>query len=403
MPQFDYTARTADGQDVQGTLTAGSKQETLHMLSEQSLFPLHVEDTTPSQSFWKPRQKIKASLVASNLTQLADLLKNGVPLLKSLEILAKQSSQPAMAEVLCDLRDKVAEGAGLDEAMAQHPSIFGELTVSMVRAGSEGAFLEDALNRTAGFLELQEELKGRIVGAMMYPAFLAIMGTVVTIVLVVFFVPKFSELFERLERDGGGLPMATVILLAVSDFLGRFGAIVAVLLGALVYWAAGAVKTDRGRMFADRWKLKLPVVGKILLGSAVSRFCRVLGTLLENGVPLLKSLEISSESTGNVILAQTIRNSAANISAGETLAKPLAASGLLPRSVMAMIGVAEESNNLDAVLINIADGIDKKTSRQLDTMVRMVEPVMLLVMGLIIGFVMVALLLPVFDMSSALS
>ncbi|MBN2292895.1 MAG: type II secretion system F family protein [Pirellulales bacterium] len=403
MPQFDYTARTAEGQDVQGTITAASKQETLHILSEQSLFPLHVEDTTPTQPFWKPRPRIKPSLVASNLTQLADLLKNGVPLLKSLEILAKQSTQPAMAEVLCDLRDKVADGTGLDEAMAEHPSVFGELTVSMVRAGSEGAFLEDALNRTAGFLELQEELKGRIVGAMMYPAFLATMGTVVTFVLVVFFVPKFSELFERLERDGGGLPAATVILLAISDFLGRFGAILAVALGVLVYWASTAVKTDRGRLFADRWKLRLPVVGKILLGSAVSRFCRVLGTLLENGVPLLKSLEISSESTGNVVLAQTIRESAANISAGETLAKPLAASGLLPRSVIAMISVAEESNNLDTVLINIADGIDKKTSRQLDIMVRMVEPVMLLVMGLIIGFVMVALLLPVFDMSSALS
>ncbi len=403
MPQFDYTARTADGQDVQGTITAASKQETLHILSEQSLFPLHVDDTTPAQPFWKPSPRIKASLVASNLTQLADLLKNGVPLLKSLEILAKQSAQPAMADVLCDIRDKVAEGTGLDEAMADHPTVFGELSVSMVRAGSEGAFLEDALNRTAGFLELQEELKGRIVGAMMYPAFLAAMGTVVTIVLVVFFVPKFSELFERLERDGGGLPMATVILLAVSDFLGRFGAVVAVILGVLVYWARTYVKTDRGRYLADRWKLRLPVVGKILLGAAVSRFCRVLGTLLENGVPLLKSLEISSESTGNVILAQTIRESAANISAGETLSKPLAASGLFPRSVMAMISVAEESNNLDAVLVNVADGIDKKTSRQLDIMVRMVEPIMLLVMGLVIGFVMVALLLPVFDMSSALS
>ncbi len=402
MPQFAYIARTADGQDVEGTITAASRQETLHILCEQSLFPLSVEDSTPSRGLWRLRQKVKASLVASNLAQLADLLNNGVPLLKSLEILAKQATNPTLAEVLVDMRDKVAEGTALDAAMAEHPNIFGDLTVNMVRAGSEGAFLEDSLKRTAVFLELQEELKGRIVGAMLYPAFLAAMGTVVTVVLVVFFVPKFSELFERLERDGGGLPMATVILLAVSDFLGRFGVAVVAVLAGLVYWAAGAIKTERGRAFADRWKLKLPVVGKIMLGSAVSRFCRVLGTLLENGVPLLKSLEISSASTGNVILARTIRESAVNISSGETLSKPLAASGLLPRSVMAMISVAEESNNLDAVLVNIADGIDKKTSRQLDTMVRMVEPVMLLAMGLIIGFVMVALLLPVFDMSSAL-
>ena len=166
-------------------------------------------------------------MVASNLSQLADLLSNGVPLLRSLEILAKQATNPAMSDVLCDIRDKVSEGTGLEQAMADHPKVFGELTVSMVRAGSEGAFLEDALKRTAGFLELQEELKGRIVGAMLYPTFLATMGTVVTIVLIVFFVPKFSELFERLENDGGGLPMATVMLLAVSDFLGRFGLVAA--------------------------------------------------------------------------------------------------------------------------------------------------------------------------------
>ena len=402
MPQFAYKARTADGKDVEGAVTAAGKPEAMQMLAEKSLFPLHVDDITPSRPFWQTRQKVKPALVASNLSQLADLLSNGVPLLRSLEILAKQATNPAMSDVLCDIRDKVSEGTGLEQAMADHPKVFGELTVSMVRAGSEGAFLEDALKRTAGFLELQEELKGRIVGAMLYPTFLATMGTVVTIVLIVFFVPKFSELFERLENDGGGLPMATVMLLAVSDFLGRFGLVAAAVLAGLAYWTVGAAKTERGRLFVDRWKLKLPVVGKILLGSAVSRFCRVLGTLLENGVPLIKSLQISSGSTGNVILARTIRESAENISAGETLSKPLAASGLLPRPVMAMISVAEESNNLDAVLVNIADGIDKKTSRQLDTMVRMVEPVMLLVMGLVIGFVMVALLLPVFDMSSAL-
>ena len=253
----------------------------------------------------------------------------------------------------------------------------------MVRAGSEGAFLEDALKRTADFLELQEELKGRIVGAMIYPAFLAVVGSVVTIVLIVFFVPKFAELFERLEKEGGGLPLATVILLGLSDFLGRYGVLVLAALGGLVYWlrgAAGDASADASSSTAG--SSKMPLVGKIFLGSAVSRFCRVLGTLLRNGVPLLRSLEISSESTGNVVLAAAIRASAENISSGETLAQPLAACGLIPRSVMAMITIAEESNNLDNVLVNIADGIDRKTSRQLDTMVRLVEPIMLLVMGL---------------------
>jgi type II secretory pathway component PulF len=401
MPQFVYTARNAKGEDVVGTMTAGSKREMLGALAERSLFPIRVEDAKPARAWLRFQSKVKPSLVASTLSQLADLLQNGVPLLRALDVLADQAAHPGLAEVLTLMRNQVAEGTALDVAMAEHPSLFGELAVSMVRAGAEGAFLEDALKRTADFLELQEELKGRIVGAMFYPAFLAIVGSIVTITLIVFFVPKFSELFARLEQNGG-LPFATVMLLGLSAFLGRFGLLLLAALGGLIYWLRGVLGTKRGREFVDRWKLKVPVMGQIFLGAAVSRFCRVLGTLLRNGVPLLRSLEISSESTGNVVLAAAIRASAENISSGETLARPLAACGLFPRSIMAMIAIAEESNNLDNVLINIADGIDRKTARQLDTMVRLVEPVMLLAMGCMIGFVMVALLLPVFDMSSAM-
>jgi general secretion pathway protein F/type IV pilus assembly protein PilC len=168
------------------------------------------------------------------------------------------------------------------------------------------------------------------------------------------------------------------------------------------FWLRRAAWTERGRRLVDRWKLKIPLAGKIFLGYAISRFCRVLGTLLRNGVPLLKALEISSDSTGNSVLAGAIRESAENISSGDTLARPLADCGLIPRPIMAMISVAEESNNLDDVLVNIADGIDRKNARQLDVMVRLVEPIMLLVMGGLIMFVLVALLLPVFDMSASM-
>jgi general secretion pathway protein F/type IV pilus assembly protein PilC len=272
----------------------------------------------------------------------------------------------------------------------------------MVRAGSEGAFLEDALKRTADFLEKQEELRGRVVGAMTYPVILATAGFVVTVVLIVFFVPKFSPLFARLEEQGG-LPVATVALLWISSVLGRYGVFVAAAVAAAVVFARRRLRTDEGRLFADHARLKIPIAGKIFLGYAISRFCRVLGTLLRNGVPLLKSLEISSDSTGNRVLSRAIRNSAENVSSGETLAKPLAESGLIPRPVMAMISVAEESNNLDHVLIQIADGIDRQTSRQLDLMVRLLEPLTLLIMASAILFVLIALLLPVFQMSSTVT
>lgn len=404
MPEFVYIARNASGQDVTGTTTAGSKRDILRMLAEKSLFPLKVdsvEETKPGLHF-KFQGRIKPQLIATNLIQLSDLLHNGVPLLSALELLVEQSVHPRLGEIFGDIRDRVAEGTSLDEAFAAYPKVFNELTVSMVRAGSEGAFLEDALKRTADFLDLQEQLKGRVVGAMAYPAFLAVAGFTVLIVLLVFFVPKFAELFARLEKTGEGLPVPTVILLWLSGFLGRYGLLI---LGAAVAAGVGVRRWTRsaaGHLFIDRWKLKLPIFGPIFLNSAVSRFCRVLGTLLHNGVSLLKALEIASDSAGNRVLSAALRRSAENVSSGETLAKPLAACGLIPRSLMAMITIAEESNNLDNVLINIADRTDATIARQLDIMVRLIEPLLLVIMGVVIMFVLVALLLPVFDMSSAM-
>jgi len=402
MPQFTYLARTASGQDVTGSMTTGSKRETLLALAEQSLFPLTVEaaETERGPWRWRPRRRVKTALVATNLAQLADLLQNGVPLLKSLSILADQAAQRELADVLADVRDRVAEGSSLDVAMRAHPDVFSDLCVSMVRAGAEGAFLEDALKRTADFLELQEELKWRVVGAMAYPAFLAVAGTVVTLALVVFFVPKFAELFARLEQQGGGLPKPTVALLWLSATLSRYGLFLAGALAAGIAWLRQAMQTERGRWLADRLRLRIPVAGPIFLQSAVSRFCRMLGTLLKNGVPLLKALRISSDSAGNQVLARAIQASAENVTSGETLSRPLAECRLIPRPIMAMISVAEESNSLDTVLVSIADTLDRKIARQLDILVRLIEPVMLLVMGAVMLFVLSALLLPVFDMSA---
>ena len=330
MPEFSYTARTISGDNVAGTISAGTKRETLTLLAEKSLYPIHVENAESGQIRLGFKKRVGASALAATLTQMADLLQNGVPLLSALELLAEQATHPTLGEVLADIRDQVSEGESLDIAFASHPEIFNELTISVIRAGSEGAFLEDALTRTADFLELQEQLKNKVVGAMTYPAFLAVAGTIVVVVLIVFFVPKFATLFERVEREGGGLPMPTIILLGLSDFLGSYGFYVAGAIGALGVWVRKLIKTPRGHLFIDKWKLKLPLFGNIFLSSALSRFCRILGTLLQNGVPILRALEISSESTGNKVLAEAITKSAENISSGDTLSKPLAECGLYP-------------------------------------------------------------------------
>lgn len=402
MPDFLYKARTTSGKDVTGTMTAASKRDILAALAQRSLFALHVECLEKNEPAAKVATRIKSGAVATNLAQLADLLRNGVPLLASLEILRNQATPPALGKVFGELHDTVAEGTSLDVAMARYPKVFGELTVSMVRAGSEGAFLEDALKRTSDFLEMQEQLRAKVTGAMIYPAVLATAGFLIVTALIVFFVPKFSQLFEQMERRGGGLPMATSILLGLSGFLGRYGIFLLVGVGALVGYLRRLAATPHGRNFVDHWKLKLPIFGAIFLNSSVSRFCRVLGTLLQNGVPLLKSLQISADSAGNRVLGGAVRASAENISSGDTLSRPLAGCGLIPPPIMAMITVAEEANNLENVLISIADTLDRRIGQQLEIMVRLVEPLLLLVMGVVILFVLTALLLPVFDMNASI-
>jgi type II secretory pathway component PulF len=398
MPEFAYTARDAKGQKVSGTVSAASERDVVALLAGRSLFP--VEVTVPRQSAggnWR----VGAQLMATTYGQLASLLRNGVPLLKSINVLRDQTSNDNLKNVLDDVHGRVEEGATLADAMARHRRAFSEMAINMVRAGGEGGFLEDALDRVAQFTEQQEDLRSRTLGAVAYPAFLAVVGTLVVAALLVFFVPGFEELFSRL-RDRGELPIVTDALLTLSGGLQRWGlflALGAALVGAILYNRAA---TEEGRRYIDRWKLRLPLAGGIFQSLAVARFCRILGTMLRNGVPILKALDVSREAAGNRVLSQAIARASQNITAGEALAPPLAASGYFPPLVVEMIAVAEEANTLDTVLVDIADGLERRTARQLDLMVRLLEPILLLILAGIVLVVVVALLLPVLRMSSTL-
>ncbi len=400
MPEFAYVARDLSGQKVSGMLSAPSRKEALAVLDQRALFPVDVEARQEAAKTWRGR-RIGANRLAAAYGQLGDLLRSGVPLLRALEILETQSSHPGLSEVFSDVRSHVEEGVTLADAFARHSKVFSEMAISMVRAGGEGGFLEDALERVAEFTEQQEDLKSRTLGAIAYPVFLAIVGTLVVTILIVFFVPKFAELFDRL-RERGELPWVTEALLALSDFLGGWGWILLVVAVPLALMAKGYLSTDDGKTWRDRVKLRLPGVGKIFLNLAVARFCRVLGTLLHNGVPILRSLDISSSAAGNRVLAAAIQEAAENISAGESLAVPLGQCGKFPPAVVEMISVAEESNTLEKVLVDIADGMERRTWRQLDLFVRLLEPAMLLVLASVILVVVIALLLPVIKMSSTI-
>jgi general secretion pathway protein F/type IV pilus assembly protein PilC len=376
----------------------------MQKLRAQSIYPMSVKDAAPATTSLsiKLPVRVKKDQVADFCSQLADLLSNGVPMLESLKILGEATENPKLQETCMAIHDAVSQGDTLDVAMGKYPAIFSELTLSMIRAGQEGAFLEESLQRTSHFLRKQDEMRSKIIGALTYPIILGVVGSIIVAAMVVFLVPKFQPFFDRLEQNGTGLPLITIVLLGASKLLMNYGLLVILAVAGIVFGIMRWIKTESGRRLVDKIKLKTPIVGDIFHDAAVSRACRVLGTMLKNGVPLLRSLRISSESTGNVLLAEAMLKSADNVTAGDTLSKPLAASGLIPPQVMAMIRIAEESNTLDEVLVKISDRIDGRIERKLEVMVRMIEPMMLIFIGGMVMFVIVGVLLPVFDLNSSI-
>jgi len=399
MPDFNFIAREISGSQVTGVLTAGTEREAIGQLSARSLFPMEIRlaETAKVQERSK-RRRVSGRKLATFYVQLADLLRAGVPLLRSLDVLERQTRNVTLQTVVKEVRDSVADGTRLAEAMRQHPTVFSELAVSMVRAGEEGSFLEDSLGRIAEFTEHQEEIKGRVVGAMAYPAFLVVVGTLVVSAMMIFFVPKFTPMFDR-QREVGQLPWATTALMVISDSMQHYWWLIAVALIAGGVFFLRWFQDESGRRRFDEFRLRMYGIGYVTRSLGIARFCRVLGTLLHNGVPLLASLRIAKDATGNRVLIDAIAEAAEHVSAGKSLARPLADSKEFPQDIIEMISVGEEANNLEHVLISIADKMERQTNRQLDMVVRLLEPAMLVVMAGIILFVVVALMLPILNSS----
>ncbi len=385
-----------------GLLSAGSEQEVVNTLADRALFPTRIALAEQAKSMQKAvGRRVRTRHLSAFYSQLADLLHSGVPLLRSLQVLEQMSSQATLSAVLQDVREQVEEGTRLADAFKRHPRVFPELAVSMIRAGEEGGFLEEVLKRIAMFTEHQEDLKNRVIGAMAYPLFLIGASVLVVSGMLVFLVPRFAPIFERLQ-ERGELPWPTQALMAVSGFLQQFGLWVVVGLGLAIWQLMAFINTPRGRLLVDTWRIRLKGIGPIIRSLAIARFCRILGTLLRNGVPILPALRISKDATGNQLLSNAIGDAAENISSGKSLARPLAASGQFSREVVEMISVGEEANNLEQVLLNIADNMEVRTYRQLELFVKLLEPMMLLVMAVVILFVMIALLMPVLQNSGGL-
>lgn len=399
MATFTYKAKTSNGQTVTGVLTAESSQAALRALDERALFPIAVNEGGKAARavLTGRKKKVKLRVLTSFYSQLSDLLRAGVPVLRAIDVLGRQQSNPVLAEILKEIHADVSGGDTLANAMAKHPNAFSDLAIAMVRAGEQGGFLEDVLSRIAIFTERQDELRNKLIGSMIYPCILLLAGTGVVGFLMGFVVPKIRGFMDRMPNK----PTLTIALFGFSDFLQTswMWLLAGVALGLMIL--IPLIKSEQGQLTMDRLKLRTPVLGHLVTMVAICRFCRILGTMLHNGVPILQALKISKDSAGNRILADQIEKATENVQKGETLAAPLSHSGLFPADIIDMIAVAEESNNLETVLVQIADSNEARTGRQIDLGVRLLEPLMLLVMASFVLVIAIALLVPILRMSTS--
>jgi general secretion pathway protein F/type IV pilus assembly protein PilC len=398
MPSYRYIVRNQLGTKIEGHIDAATEAEAAAALTAANLFPTEIKPVLQQAVTGKVR-RVSGQLLAGFYSQLADLLKSGVPLLRALKVLKDQTSNNNLKFVIDNVYRRVEAGETLADAMRRYHIVFGEMGIQVVKAGGEGGFLEESLYHVAAYTEAQDDLKGKIIGALVYPVVLLVFLIGVVTAIMVFIVPQFAPLFEDMRRQGN-LPLPTQILLRVSADMKYFLAAAVPIVIAAGIWFRSWSSTEKGGKTVDRFKLRIPIAGKLYESFAVARFCRILGTLLRNGVPIVKSLEIAGAATGNRILSEAIADASANISGGARLADPLAKSGCFPRTVVEMISIAEEANTLDTVLVEVADSLEKRNWRSLDLAVRFIEPLMLVVLGLIVLALVTSLILPLLSASN---
>ncbi len=393
MATFEYIARDGSGQRIVGRLAGASEQAVLSELHARDLAPVRVQELKERRS----RRRVSARQLATSYRQLSDLLRASVPMLRALRLLGRSKSNPALAEVWARVAEDVSEGARLADAMGQFEQVFPNVQLAMVRAGERGGFLEDVLERMGTFLEQQADMRGKVIGNLIYPALLLAVGVGVLVWAMLVFVPKFEQFYSRME-----VPWPTQALMTGSDLLQSYWL---VLVGVIVAAVVGFIWARRHAPFRRRVATmvnRTPRLGTLVQAMAVARFARILGTLLENGIALLTAMQISRDAAGHILLEEAIEDATEAVRSGESLSDPLAASGMFSDDVLEMISIGESANNLAPVLINIADTIEKRIDRMLAIFLRLIEPLLLMGIALIVVFIFVALIVPMLQLSSAI-
>ena len=400
MPVFDYMALDRSGGEVAGALTAEGRAAVIAQIAARGLHAVSVEqrrDAPRRSAPARPRSgRVAQASVQAFTRQLANLLAAGVPLSRALHLLSREASQPAARTRWAAIHDDVVGGAALGDALAKWPQSFPPVYVAMVRAGETGGFLEVVLEQIADFRSRERDLKGKVKAALVYPVVLAVLAAAVLAFLLTYFIPRFSAIFAEF---GGALPWLTRAIVTASDLLLQHGLVLVVAAALLVLALRRLTASDAGRRGIERVLLKLPAVGQVVAHFALVRFCRMFGTLLAAGVPLIFALRVAREAVGNQTLADTVTHTVEEVQRGASLARSLAASPrLFPAAVVEMVAVAEESGRLDKELVRLAAAYEADLDRQLRILVALAEPALLFIMAGVVGLVVIGMLLPVFTL-----
>lgn len=400
MPVYKYKAIDETGRTVQGIVDAESPKGATDKLKRQGVFLSSLNEVRQGKArSFNPFRGVKISELAITTRQFSTLISAGLPLEASLTALSEQTEDARLGEILTQVKDRVSEGSSLANALNEHRSVFSDLYINIVRAGEASGTLDIVLLRLADFLEKQAALTSKVKSALIYPIFMFFIGGGVLFFTMTYVIPRIAKIFEDSQK---ALPLMTVILIKVSGFFSNNILLLLILLPVLFFLAYRFNKTDRGRMFFDRVSLKLPVFGKINSMVVISRFTRTLGTLLASGIPLLDALKIGEAVLDNQVYSKTLEEVRTNVREGTSLAKPLRDSGVFPPLVTRMIAVGEQTGEMEEMLTKVADIYDQQVETMVSTLTSLLEPVMILIIGAVMGFIVFAVLLPIFNLTSTI-
>ena len=398
MPVYKYKAIDESGKAVQGVIDADSPKGATEKLKRQGVFLSSLNEAKESKSrSFNPFKGVKISELAVTTRQFSTLISAGLPLEASLSALSEQTEDAKLGQVLAEVRERVSEGSSLANALGEHKSVFSDLYINIVRAGEASGTLDIVLLRLADFLETQAALTSRVRGALIYPMFMFLIGGGVLFFTMTYVIPRIAKIFEDTESS---LPVMTLVLIKISDFLNNNIILMMILTAIFIFAAYRFYKTEKGKMFFDRLTLRLPIFGKLTTMVVISRFTRTLGTLLSSGIPLLDALQIGEAVMDNKVYGQTLEDVRDKVREGASLAQPLRESGVFPPLVTRMIAVGEQTGEMEAMLAKVADIYDQQVETTVSTLTSLLEPVMIIIIGAIMGFIVFAVLLPIFSLTS---